>query len=435
MELQSVYDRVDDDHATLSITIKADDVNTLIDQFTIALAYQNNITPEEGQSLEEASAAKLGATAVSERLRASIMGYSFPFAAEGSNVEIVGKPSFTAHGPLARNADFAFEALCTLKPSFSLSSYDPVHITVPPLEVTDQDIERYLDSLAQSHAYLEEDASHAEIRKGDLVELEIETFKDGVRCDQLCSESRTYTTGADMMPPDFDEQVMKMNVGETKTIEYEYPGFTLDENYEPEIEHYTSTVTAKKVQKLIVPNLDDAWIRENMPDVDGVQGLRESAREAIFERKSIEYRHYKNLLSANELVKRFEGEIPPAVFDAVTADILQSFEDQLAQQDMTKEDFLRQQGVTEQQLMAHFDNQVREQLVRQFALDAVARHFDLDVDDNDLDEYFKAAASPGLEAMIRLDFERNGRMQEARQSALRLKANDYVTEHSIMNIS
>ena len=142
MELQSVYDRVDDDHATLSITIKADDVNTLIDQFTIALAYQSNIMPEEGQSLEEASAAKLGATAVSERLRASIMGYSFPFAAEGSNVEIVGKPSFTVHSPLARNADFAFEALCTLKPSFSLSSYDPVHITVPPLEVTDQDIER-----------------------------------------------------------------------------------------------------------------------------------------------------------------------------------------------------------------------------------------------------------------------------------------------------
>ena len=140
-------------------------------------------------------------------------------------------------------------------------------------------------------------------------------------------------------------------------------------------------------------------------------------------------------LRIEHLVKRFEGEIPPAVFDAVTADILQSFEDQLAQQDMTKEDFLRQQGVTEQQLMAHFDNQVREQLVRQFALDAVARHFDLDVDDNDLDEYFKAAASPGLEAMIRLDFERNGRMQEARQSALRLKANDYVTEHSIMNIS
>ena len=95
---------------------------------------------------------------------------------------------------------------------------------------------------------------------------------------------------------------------------------------------------------------------------------------------------------------------------------------------------MRQQGITEQQLMAHFSNQVNDQLVRQFALDAVAKHFELEVDDDDLDEYFRAAASPGLEAMIRLDFERNGRMHEARLSALSLKANDYVTEHSVMRI-
>ena len=40
MELQSTYDRIDDDHAALGITIPANDVNTLIDQFIIALAYQ-----------------------------------------------------------------------------------------------------------------------------------------------------------------------------------------------------------------------------------------------------------------------------------------------------------------------------------------------------------------------------------------------------------
>lgn len=434
MELQSVYERIDDDRGAFDITIKANDISRLIDQFTIALAYQNNITPEEGQALEEAAAAKLGTEAVETYLASSIMSYSFPFAAEGGKVEIVGKPSFAAHGPLARNLNFSFRALCTLKPSFSLTSYDPVSITVPPLEVTDEDVERYLDSLAQSHAYLEEDTSHAKIKRGDLVELEIETFKDGVRCDQLCSESRTYTTGADMMPPEFDEGVMEMKVGETRTIAYEYPGFTLDENGEPEVEHYTSTVTAKKVQQMIVPELNDAWICENMPDTDGIEGLKKSAYETIRSRKSVEYRHYKNLQSANELVKRFNGEISPAVFDAVTVDIVRSFEEQLAQQETTKEDFLRQQGITEQQLIAHFSGQVREQLVRQFALDAIAAHFELEVDDNDLDEYFRAAASPGLEAMIRLDFERNGRMQEARLSALRLKANDYVTEHATIHI-
>lgn len=434
MELQSVYERLDEDRASFHITIPADDVNTLIDQFTIALAYQSNIAPREGQNLEDAAAERLGAEAVQAHLSTSIMGYSFPFAAEASRTEIVGKPTFSQQGELARDEEFSFEALCTLKPSFSLSSYDPVEITVPPLEVTDEDVERYLTALARNHAYLEEDDSHADIRKGDLVELEIETFRDGERCDQLCSESRTYTTGADMMPPTFDDEVMKMRVGETKTIEYDCPGFALDENLEPEMEHYVSTVTAKRVQKTIVPELTDEWIKESLPEYDGFASLEADARATIQNRKAVEYRHYKNLQSANELVKRFDGVISQPVYDAVIDDVVRSFEEQLSQQGMTRQDFLRQQGISEQQLMAHLSGQVHEQLARQFALDAVAQHFGLEVTDEDLDEYFRAAAAPGLESMIRLDFERNGRMPEARLSALRLKANDYVTEHATVHI-
>ena len=67
-------------------------------------------------------------------------------------------------------------------------------------------------------------------------------------------------------------------------------------------------------------------------------------------------------------------------------------------------------------------------------LDAVAEHFNLELTDDELNEYFRAAATPGLEAMIRLDFERNGKMPEARLSAMRLKANDYVTEHASIHI-
>lgn len=435
MELQSIYKEVDEDRAAFSIVIPAEHVGTLIDQFTIALAYQRNITPEEGQSLEDALAERVGAAAIDEYLKTAIMDYAFPFAAESGNVQIVGKPVLSACSGLSRDEDFSFEALCTLKPSFALSSYDPVEITVPRMDVTDEDLSRYLAGLAQSHAYLEEDATHADIREGDMVELEIETFRDGVRCDQLCSESRTYTTGADMMPPDFDRQVMQMHVGETRTIEYECPGFAIDENLQPEMERYTSTVTAKKVQKLVVPELTDEWVAEHLPDLGSFAALEENARETIFERKSVEYRHYKNLQSANQLVKRFVGDISPAVYEAVTADVLRSFEEQLSQQGMSKEDFLRQQGITEQQLMRHLSDQVHEQLVRQFVLDAIAEHFELEVSDEDLDEYFRAASQPGLEAMMRLDFERNGRMPEARLSALRLKANDYVTEHAIVHLS
>ena len=191
----------------------------------------------------------------------------------------------------------------------------------------------------------------------------------------------------------------------------------------------------KRLNAKLEPMHHDEWIAENMQgEASTVAELREKIHAMISDRKTIEYRHFKNLQSAKALAERFEGEISDAIYDAVTADVLVAFEDQLAEQNMSKEDFLRSQGVTEQQLKRHLNGQVHEQLVRQFALDAVAEHFNLELTDDDLNEYFRAAATPGLEAMIRLDFERNGKMPEARLSAMRLKANDYVTEHATIHI-
>ncbi len=431
MELQSTVEHIDDDRVLFHIEIAKDDAKTLIEQFTIALAYQENLKPEEGGTLEEAAIAHMGEEAFHTYIKQNIMSYSFSFAAEAAQILTVGKPRFTTESAGVEGEPFSYDALCVLKPSIELSSYDPVHIVVPTLDVSEEDVERYLVGLAQSHAYLEEDTEKYAIALGDQVELEIETFKDGVRCDQLCSEGRTYTTGAQQMPEEFDQAILDMHVGETREIEYSCPGFTLDENYQPETEHYTSTVTAKKVQRTVVPEITDEWVSETTNGtLSSVEELREQAKQTILERKTVEYRHYKNLKSAEELARRFEGEISDAVYEAVVQDVLVSFEAQLEQQQTTKEEFLRQQGVTEQQIMAHFTNQVRDQLVKQLALDAVADHFKLEVTDEDLDEYFRAAAAPGLEAMMRLDFERNGRLPEARLSALRLKANDYVTEQA-----
>lgn len=435
MELQADLERVDDDRSCLHVVIPAEDTNALIDQFLIALAYQRNITPSEGQTLEDAAVSRLGKDAVYENLNSAITEYTFPFAAGRKNLVVVGKPRFDIKSSLKRDEAFVYDALCVPKPAFTLSSYEPVEITVPPLEVTETDVDDYLDQLARSHAYLENDTSHSDIRVGDQVELAIETFRDGVRCDQLCSEGRTYTTGADLMPEEFDRAVMAMHVGETKEIKYSCPGFTLDENNMPEMDHYDSTVTVKSLQKTIVPTIDDAWIAENMQgEASDLAELRQKIRKTILDRKTIEYRHFKNLQSAKALEERFEGTISDAVYEAVTDDALSAFEEQLAQQQTTKEEFLRAQGASEQQLRRHLYGQVHEQLVRQFALDSIADHFALELSDEDLDEYFRAAATPGLEAMIRLDFERNGKMPEARLSAMRLKANDYVTAHAVVHI-
>ena len=104
----------------------------------------------------------------------------------------------------------------------------------------------------------------------------------------------------------------------------------------------------------------------------------------------------------------------------------------LKEQGQTLEDFLKQQGMEEQQLTMSVMMQVREQLVRQFSLDAFARHEGLSVEDADIDSFFDAI-SPNNAVAARKDFERSGKLFAAKGAALRLKANRLLAEQAVVH--
>ena len=91
------------------------------------------------------------------------------------------------------------------------------------------------------------------MEKGDSVELELETIQDGKPVRALCSKARVYNTGSLSMPDDFDEAIVGMDVGETKSFEFEGPSFELDASGQPVMESYRSTVTVNAFCRRLNP--------------------------------------------------------------------------------------------------------------------------------------------------------------------------------------
>ena len=140
----------------------------------------------------------------------------------------------------------------------------------------------------------------------------------------------------------------------------------------------------------------------------------------------------KELLAASELAKRFDAKIEDAVYDAAMREAKKGFLDELERQNTTLEAFLEQEHMEEQQLGIALMMQVKEQLVRQLSLEALADHLDLEVEETDLDAYFEAIA-PGRADQARSDFARSGRMRAAQAAARRAKANRYLVEHAVIH--
>lgn len=414
------------------VELGEDEVADELERAAVLTAYERKIEPDPQRQPVEAVRAALGDAEASFAFDQAVMAHCAPLALGERELDIVGAPKLTCSEHAQEGRPFAFRMTCVPVPAFELSSYDAVEVAMPPLAVADDAVEEQVQALAQASAEQATDTSHDVVRSGDTVELAMETVQDGRRLRPLSAASRTYNTGSLSMPDDFDAAVVGMAVGQTKTFDFQGPSFQLNADGSPVMESFTSTVTVKRILTKVAPDTDDAWASRVMPGCSSMDDLRERVRMKLLAQQRGDYAKQKDRLTAGELAKRLDAKIADEVYEAAFEEAKGMFNAQLAEQGQTLEQFLQQQNMEEQQLTMSLMMQVRDQLTRQFALDAYARHEGLAAEDEDLDAFF-AAIAPGNAQAARSDFEQSGKLYAARCAALRLKANRLLSERAIVH--
>lgn len=425
-------EELDGGKLVLTVVLAAGEMGERIRKAAIAIAYREHIAPDPATTPERAVEEKLGNEEYDARVAEQIMDDAVPFALDKAGLDIVGLPTYLSARPARAGRSFEFTLECVRVPRIELPSYDPVEITIMPAELSADLVAEQIDALARQHAVQEIDAAKRTVKRGDTVELAMETVKDGERVRGLCRPRNRYTTGSAAMPDGFDEAVIGMAVGDTADIEFEGPGFGVDGNGDPIMERYRSTVTVNGVLKEVVPEVTDRWVASTVPDCSTVAELESKVEQTLAAQLEGERFRQKELLAASELAKRFDAKIEDAVYDAAMREAKKGFLDELERQNTTLEAFLEQEHMEEQQLGIALMMQVKEQLVRQLSLEALADHLDLEVEETDLDAYFEAIA-PGRADQARSDFARSGRMRAAQAAARRAKANRYLVEHAVIH--
>ena len=100
---------------------------------------------------------------------------------------------------------------------------------------------------------------------------------------------------------------------------------------------------------------------------------------------------------------------------------------------MTYEQFIEQQG-GEQQFNMMMMMQTREMLVQGYALDALFRHEKLVLTDEDIEAACRAMNPQQNPKQVRNQMEQSGRGFALREAAERLKANQWLVDHAVVNV-
>ena len=305
-----------------------------------------------------------------------------------------------------------------------LGEYKGLDVQEDVQEVTDADVETQIETnLSQNPVEVTDE--NAEVKEGDVVNIDYEGKKDGVAFEGGTAEGFDLTIGSESFIDGFEDGLIGAKKGEIRNLNLTFP-----ENYQAEDlagQNVIFTVTVNAIKT--TPELTEEWVKDNT-EYDSVEKYKEGVRKNLEE---INRETAKNTAMSNVWTTVMDSceviEYPQEDIDQA----MKLFEDNLneyaKQQNMEPEAFLETQGMTREQ----FDEQnksfseytVKQNLVVQAIMDAEKMTL---ADDRSEDAKKELAANYGVDDIS--DLVKEFGQETVNQSIALTRVSDFILDNA-----
>ena len=126
------------------------EVNNALKEAAEAFALSMGVHPAPGKSIEELAKEQLGIADLDKIVEPNAIEVLVPRALDRRNLVPAFPPKATPTVKFERGKKFTFTLNVTVKPTYELTSYEPVEITVPPFTFDETPINQQLEEIAKS---------------------------------------------------------------------------------------------------------------------------------------------------------------------------------------------------------------------------------------------------------------------------------------------
>lgn len=228
----------------------------------------------------------------------------------------------------------------------TLPDYKKIKVTKTETKVTDKQIDDVVKDL-QTRAATRKDVERA-AKTGDEVVIDFKGVDAKTKEAIAGADGSDYPLGlgSDTFIPGFEDEVVDMKAGDVKDFEITFP-----EDYGvPALQKkkVVFTVTAKKVQELVEPELDDKFAASIGP-FKTMDELRKDIRRELEAQSTQENeRKFENDLM-EAIAKKTKVEIPKALVDEELDRLEQQERQNVLYRGQTWQEHLDEEGVTEEE--------------------------------------------------------------------------------------
>lgn len=289
---------------------------------------------------------------------------------------------------------FVFVAKVPVEPEVTLGEYKGLSAERDEVKVLVADVKAELERMAQRVARTETVERPA--KDGDTVVLDFEGFIDGVPFEGGKAEAHSLKLGSGSFIPGFEEQLVGAKGDDVLEVNVTFP----EEYHAEELKGKPAVFKCKihAVQETVLPKLDDEFAKDVSESCETLEDLKKEIKEKLTEGRQQEADHNLEEALMDALTGGMQADIPEAMFEAQTDNIVQDFAYRMRMQGVDVEQYVQMNGLD----MASFRKMFREQAERQvkvrLALQKIAELENIEIDDAALEEeYAKMAENYGIE--------------------------------------
>ena len=320
---------------------------------------------------------------------------------------------------LEEGKPLTFKASFDVVPSFDPGDLSTIAATRPSATVDDEAVNQALERIRERNARFEAVEGGA-VEAGHTVVVSLErqgTDKDGQKGETDKHEQVNIELGAPSNPPGFDEQLLGMTPGATKSFTITYPAdYSIAELAGGTVDY---TVTLKEIKKRVVPALDDE-LAKDLGEFESLDALRAHVRHDL----EHEAQHAAEHQVRADVLKQLAARVPFAVPESlVEREIDRRLED-FARRLMDQRIDPRQANIDWDAFRDAQRAPATEAAGSAIALDEIARREQIEVSDDDLNaELQRYADRTGHSvASIRARLQKDGELGRVAAGLRREKA-------------
>lgn len=376
--MKTSVERVDDTTVKLSVTVESERVTEAIDTAAQRLASEVKVPGfRPGRVPRKVLESRVGKEAIAQEALRDALPQFYSEAAQAEEIDAIGPPEFDL-ATFEDGKDAVFSARVEVRPEFEVPDYAHLQVPHPDWELTDEELAEQLDGLRERFATLETVERPAQV--GDHVLLSMSGQHAGQPVPEVAADDTLHEVSD---PEESDSELDRNLLGASpgailKLTDTLGPDYGDRAGQEVEL-----TAIVKEIKARILPELDDAFAAD-ASEFDTMDELREELRNHLAKEKRQQAEGALRGRVVQSVCELVDIPQPESMVQEELRFRIDRVNQQAEQYGMTYEQFLQAAGVSNEELLAQFENEAKEAVKAQLVIDAVGRDAGIEIERDDL---------------------------------------------------